>query len=178
MLAFSGVLAVAGGLLVFAWYRTVAALPASRRPSFIRGAFCKWALPVLGLAGFAAGLLLLRTVDVRLALGVAGAAILLLVLVIKFDRYSATARLINDRYQTLRLDRPDLDHAEALFQTARWRYPHWSEERVLQFIAGKDIAELILLIVISENGINPLADWELYRSVKRKVSCIAGGKGV
>ena len=42
----------------------------------------------------------------------------------------------------------------------------------LELVAGKDIAGLILVMLVSENKINPISDWELYRTLKLKVARI------
>ncbi len=59
-----------------------------------------------------------------------------------------------------------MDESEVLYHTARWRYPAWQHDRLVELVAGKDIESLILLMMISENKINPISDWELYRSLK------------
>ena len=166
------ILAAIGGLLLFAWYRTVVSLPMARRPSFIIKACYKWGVPATSLLLFVVGVCVLLAIDVRLAL--AGAIVLptLFFLFIKFDRYSATTRLLYHQYRTLRDEKPDMADLEVLFHIAQRRYPTWSQERILQFVAGKDVTELILLILVTEGQINPLLDWELYRSVKTKVSRI------
>jgi hypothetical protein len=178
MLEFSGVIAAAGGVFLFSWYRTVAALPVSQRPSFIHWAVYKWGVPATSCAVFVLGILIVLRSHWRTALGVGGAAILVLFLLIRFDRYSAATRLIFDHYRVLRHEKPGMEDLESLFHTAQWRYPQWPQDRVLQFVAGKNIAELILLILITENGINPISDWELYRSLKLKVARITRDRGV
>ena len=35
--------------------------------------------------------------------------------------------------------------------------------------AGKNIERLILLILVSESGIDPLVDWKLFKRLKAKV---------
>jgi hypothetical protein len=89
-----------------------------------------------------------------------------------FDRYSAEMRIIRDRYREIRRANPGLADGEALFQTAFWRYPGWSQDRLVELVAGKDIESLTLLIILNEHGINPIADWELYRSLKSKAARI------
>jgi hypothetical protein len=93
---------------------------------------------------------------------------LVIFLVIKFDRYSAEMRLIYDHFLEIRREHPSADAMEALFQTARWRYPQWSQDRLVELIAGKDIRAVILLMVVSENGVNPISDWALYQSLRKK----------
>jgi hypothetical protein len=68
---------------------------------------------------------------------------------------------------------PDMEEIEVLFQTAAWRYPKWSHDRLVELVAGKTIEDLILLMILSEYDINPISDWELYRNLKAKAAKIA-----
>jgi len=170
MLPAFGAMTAAWGLFLFLWYRTVVALPAAEQPLFIRPAAFKWGVPALALVLFVTGVFLLGTVRLRLAWVAAGAAALAVVLVLKFDRYSAEIRVIHDRYRSLRQANPQTEEIEVLFHTARWRYPSWTHDRLVELVAGKDIQSLILLMLINENKINPISDWELYRALKVKIA--------
>jgi hypothetical protein len=112
----------------------------------------------------------LSTVSIWLAVGALVAAVTLSLLIVKFDRYSADMRIIHDYYRNVRTANPGLEENELLFITAMWRYPQWSHDRIVELVAGKDIENLLLLMLISENKINPLTDWELYRSLKTKAA--------
>jgi hypothetical protein len=169
----SGILTTAAGLFLLLWYRTLAALPVRLQPSMVRVAAFKWGVPAAGLVVFAAGLLLLANIRMWAALAALGISGLLGFILLKFDRYSAHMRIIHDHYLKLRDANPDMPEIEALFRTAGWRYPAWSHDRVLELVAGKDIEALILLIVVNENKINPISDWELYRSLKAKARRVA-----
>jgi hypothetical protein len=174
MLPTLAAITAAGGLFLFLWYRTVVSLPAAEQPLFIRPAAFKWGVPALALVLFAAGVFLLGTVRLRLAWIAAGLAVVAAFLVLKFDRYSAEIRVIHDRYRSLRQANPQMEEIEVLFHTARWRYPAWTHDRLVELVAGKDIESLILLMLINENKINPISDWELYRSLKVKVARATG----
>jgi hypothetical protein len=174
MLALAGLLVTSGGVFLFLWYRTVAGLPVARRPSFIEGLSFKWGIPGIALLLFTVGLSMLAVINVGLGSAAAGASLILLWLVIRFDRYSAVARIVYHRYTRLRDANPALEDLEVLFHTAKWRYPLWSQDRIVELVAGKDIGGLILLMLVTENKINPISDWELYRSIKRKVERITG----
>jgi len=165
-----GAMTLAGGVFLFLWYRTVVALPASRQPRFIHAAGFKWGVPAINLLLAGSGLFLLG--QARMGAVVAGAAgsVLVVFLFLRFDRYSAVARIIFDRYCRIRRANPGMEDMEVLFHTARWRYPSWDHDRLVELVAGKDIEALILLMLISENTINPITDWELYRTVKRCVT--------
>jgi hypothetical protein len=172
MFGLLGIMTVAGGLFLFLWYRTVAGLPVKQRPQFSRPLVFKWGVPAVSISVFAAGIYLLAEVGWSQAAIAAGAAALVTFLIIRFDRYSATMRLIHDHYRKVRRANPDMEEIEALFQTAAWRYPKWSHDRLLELVAGKTIEELVLVVVLNEYEINPISDWELYRTLKAKAALI------
>jgi hypothetical protein len=174
-------LATIGGLFLFLWYRTVVGLSVRRRPAFAYRPMFKWGVPFLSFVLFVVGIFLLARAGPWSAVGAAGGSALVLFLVVRFDRYSAAARIIYDRFQTIREADPAMEELEALFRTAQWRYPTWPHDRILELVAGKDIHGLILLVLITENKINPVDDWELYRFLKMKVERIThsgSGKGL
>ena len=173
MLTILGLMTTFGGLFLFFWYRTVVALPVREQPPFIHPALFKWGIPVVSLTLFVPGLFLLSSIKLWLAGAALALAILLALLLIKFDRYSANMRLIHDRYCRIREANPTMEEMEVLFHTAQWRHPQWSQERVLELVAGKNIESLILLMVVNENKVSPISDWELYRSLKFKAARIA-----
>ncbi len=170
MFTFLGVMTASGGVFLFLWYRTLASLPQKQQPHFVRPAVFKWGVPAVSLLVFAAGIIILWGVGVRetvITLLAAGAAACL---IIRFDRYSANMRMIRDRYRRVREANPAMEDSEALFQTAAWRYPKWSHDRLVELVAGKNLEELILLMIINDFDINPISDWELYRNLKGKCS--------
>jgi hypothetical protein len=174
MLTFLGAMTTVAGLFLLLWYRTVVALPVKRQPLFIHPVLFKWGVPIFGIAIFAAGLYLLSTISHGLAGAVFAASLILFVLVTRFDRYSAEMRIIHHHYRGVRETNPGLEEIEVLFLTAKWRYPQWSHDRVVELVAGKDIESLILLMLINENKINPITDWELYRSLRTKAARLVG----
>ncbi|MBM3789159.1 MAG: hypothetical protein FJW35_02290, partial [Acidobacteria bacterium] len=151
-----GIITVAGGVLLFSWYRIVAALPAARQLSFIRSPPAKWGIPAASLVLLFVGLALMALRSRATAIAAAGAALLAGALIIRFDRYSALMRTIHHRYRELRRANPRMEEIEALFLAARSRYPDWNEDRLVELVAGKNIRELLVLIVIRENDIHPL----------------------
>jgi hypothetical protein len=168
-----GLATLVGGLFLFLWYRTIASLPVRTRPRFIRRGLFKWGIPATGAAVIAAGVYLLSQVGYRLAGVVLACAAGLSFLVVKYDRYSAEMRIIHDHYRKLRAANRNMDEMELLYLTAEWRYPRWSHDRLVELVAGKDIGSLILLMLINDSRIDPISDWELYRSLKSKVEKIA-----
>ena len=174
MLTVLGSMTAAGGLFLFLWYRTVVGLPVKLQPKFTRPLVFKWGIPAVSAAVFVSGIVLLGAVG----LGIAATAFLVLIvsalLVVRLDRFSAEMRAIRDKYREIRRANPELQNDELLFHTARWRYPAWSHDRLVELVAGKDIQSLVLLMIINENSINPISDWELYRSLKVKAERIVG----
>ncbi len=168
-----GVSGALAGTVLFLWYHAVVALPLARRPAYVRPVLFKWGVPGLSLLLFASGLLFLNAANPLL--GAVVLAVLLLggYLVIRFDAYTAEMRLIFDRYRRVRQANPAMEEMEILFHTAAWRYPAWSQDRLVELVAGKDIQGLMLLMMVNENRISPLSDWELYRSLKSKAARIA-----
>jgi hypothetical protein len=173
MAALGGLLAVVG-LFLFLWYRTAAALPARRQPAFLRLSRFKWGLPALSLLLFGSGAALLAGVSLAAAAATAAMAVLLGWITVHFNRYSAEMRLILGRYRRIHEANPSLDESQTLFLTAKWRYPDWSQDRILELVAGKDIEGLILLILLRDYEINPISDWELYRDLKARAARMAG----
>jgi hypothetical protein len=169
MLTALGIMTSAGGLFLYLWYRTVVGLPRKVRPPFTRPGVFRWGIPGVSAAVFMAGLFLLYSVGAGVAAAAAFVSIVLVILIARLDRYSAEMRMIRDRYLDIRRANPGLEDGELLLQTARWRYPTWSYDRLVELVAAKDIQSLVLLMIINENGVNPISDWELYRSLKAKV---------
>jgi hypothetical protein len=173
MLIFLGLMTVAGGLFLLLWYRTVVSLPVGVQPPFIHSEPFKWGIPAISAVVMTAGLYLLSQVDYWLAGAVLAGAILLSFLVVRHDRYSAELRIIHDHYRKLRAANRDMEEMEILYHTAKWRYPRWSHDRLVELVAGKDIGGLMLLMLVADNKINPISDWELYRSLKSRVEKMA-----
>ncbi len=172
MLIIAGALSTAVGLFLFLWCRTLAGLPQKLQPRFVRFGLFKWGVPSAGATVFAAGLFLLAQAGPAPVSVGAVLSVLAALALVRFDRYSATMRIIHDHYVRIRRVHGGMTEPEALFLTARWRYPDWSEDRVLELIAGKNIESVILLMIIQENGIHPISDWELYRSLRAKAARI------
>ena len=174
MFSILGIMTAAGGLFLFLWYRTLAGLPAKQQPQFVRPYVFKWGVPAVSLLVFLAGVIMLWEVNRRGAVITLVVAVAAAFLILKFDRYSANMRMIRDRYRRIRQADPAMEEMEALFHIAEWRYPKWPHDRLVELVAGKNLEEVVLLMIITDFDINPLADWELYRSLKAKCSRIVG----
>lgn len=172
MQAFLAILTAMGGVFLLLWYRTIVSLPVLRQPHLIHNKAFKWGIPSLSAAAFVLAIYVASRVGLALALTTLTLAMLVLFLAIRFDRYSAEMRLIYDRFVEIRREQPSADAMEALFRTAQWRYPQSPQDRLVELIAGKDIRALILLMIVSENGINPISDWGLYQSLREKADRI------
>jgi hypothetical protein len=174
MLTTLGILTVAGGFFLFLWYRTVAGLPAARQPAYVRPSLFKWGFPALSLLIFLMGLYLVALISPWRAAAVVAVATVLAAIFVRFDRHSADMRLIFAHYGRIREANPGMEDIEVLYHTARWRYPERGHDRLVEMVAGKNIKDLTLLMLAQENGINPLVDWELYRSLRAKASRVTG----
>jgi hypothetical protein len=169
-----GILFTAVGLFLFLWYRTVVALPEATRPAGVRRRPFKWGIPVLSACFFLTGIFLLAREGIWPALGGLAGSVTLAFIQIKYDRYTAAMRIIVDQYRKIGARQPNMEELELLYLTAKWRYPDWSHDRLLELVAGKDIESLILLMLLNENKINPITDWELYRSLREKAAAVVG----
>jgi hypothetical protein len=172
MLTALGCFMTAVGLFLLLWYRTVVGLPESTRPAGIHHIHFKWGVPSLGVMLILLGILSLAWDSLWYALGGLAGTAMLAFLLIRFDRYTATMRIIFDRYKKFSGMNPNMEEMELLYHTARWRYPDWTHDRLVELVAGKDIESLILLMLLNENKINPITDWELYRSLRLRAADI------
>jgi hypothetical protein len=174
MLTALGVLTAAAGLFLFLWYRTVVSLPVKIRPGFVHPAPFKWGFPFLAVLVFLGGLYLTALTGIVGAIAVLAASALLTFLVLRLDRYTAQMRVIVSQYRDLREANPSMEEMEVLFRVAQWRYPTWGHDRLVELVAGKNIRELVLLIMVQDDGISPLQDWELYRSLRSRAARFTG----
>ena len=176
MQTIAGISAFICSLFLFLWYRTLVSLPDAARPGFAHRSAFKWGAPGFGLLLFLLGCWLLVRVRISLSLAALGAAALAAFILIYFDRYTAQMRIIYDRYRSIRASDPSLDETTALYRTVRWRYPDWQHDRLVEMVGGKDIESLILFMIVQENRIHPIRDWELYRKLKKKASRVVTRK--
>lgn len=171
-----GCLLTGSGVFLALWYRTVVGLPLRRRPRFLSIRAIRWGVPAVAVAAFFGGQVFLYSQGLRFLLITLCVVGLFAFLVLRFDNYSVEARNIYDVFKKIRDANPAMQDLEVLFRTAERRYPQWSQDRLLELVAGKDIESLILIMLVQENEINPLSDWGLYRGVREKVSRIVNGK--
>ncbi|HVN82867.1 MAG TPA: hypothetical protein VMW38_28045 [Terriglobia bacterium] len=157
------------GILICVWTITLSRLPVAQRPRFSWSLWFRIGLPLLGGA--------LTTVSSILAMrqnpweggpGVA-AALLLAWLLLRHDRSSAMIRLLFEDYFNLKKENPQAAELDLLYSLVKCRRPQWTEDRILEVCVGKDIKQLVLLLMIIEFNIHPLNDMRLYERFKRRV---------
>ena len=165
----SGVL---GGFLV-AWPLSIRRLSMAQRPLFSNAAWFAWGVPGLGIVLFGAGFgVVLRE---HPAWGMIAVAVTLMLgfLLFRHDPYSAMARILFDDYLALKKENPGSTDFDLFYSIVKSRRPRWNEDRIMEFCAGKDIKQLVLLLLITEYEIHPLNDMRLYEALKGKVEILA-----
>ena len=165
----SGVL---GGFLV-AWPLSIRRLSMAQRPLFSKAAWFAWGVPGLGIVLFGAGFgVVLRE---HPAWGITALAVTLMLgfLLFRHDPYSAMARILFDDYLALKKENPGSTDFDLFYSIVKSRRPRWNEDRIMEFCAGKDIKQLVLLLLITEYEIHPLNDMRLYEALKGKVEILA-----
>jgi hypothetical protein len=160
-----------GGFLV-AWPLSIRRLSMAQRPRFSRGPWFRWGVLGLGallfLLGFGAA------VSRSLGWGAiaAGVTLALGFVLFRHDSYAAMARILFDDYRDLRRENPQASDFDLFYSIVKCRRPRWSEDRIMEFCAGKEIQQLVLLLIISEYEIHPLNDMQLYERLKKKVEVL------
>ena len=168
-MAFWQILAGILGCFLLGWSINLRRMSVAQRPRFSRQPSFRFSAPLLGgglgLAGF--GLAIQRS----LLWGGLSCAIsfILCWLLLKHDRYSAVIRILYDDYLTLKKQNPQSKEFDRLFSIVKSRYPRWSEDRMMEICAGKDIRQLVLLLLLIEYEIHPLNDMRLYEKLKARV---------
>ena len=165
----SGVL---GGFLI-AWPLSIRRLSVAQRPLFSKAAWFAWGVPSLGIVLLVAGFgVALRE---HPASGGSALAVMLMLgfLLFRHDPYSAMARILFDDYLALKRENPGSDDFDLFYSIVKSRRPRWNEDRIMEFCAGKDVKQLVLLLLITEYEIHPLNDMRLYEALKRKVEILA-----
>jgi hypothetical protein len=161
-----------GGFLV-AWPLSIRRLSVAQRPMFSRAPWFAWGVPGLGVVLFATGFgLALRE---HPAAGISALAVTLMLgfLLLRHDPYSAMARILFDDYLALKKENPGSNDFDLFYSIVKSRRPRWNEDRIMEFCAGKDVKQLVLLLLITEYEIHPLNDMSLYEALKRKVEILA-----
>ena len=164
------------GAFLVLWPLSIRRLSVAQRPPFSRALWFGLGVPFLGILLFVAGFGL--AMQSNRLWGGASLAIILAVgaLLLRHDQYSATARILFDEYLTLKKENPSSNEFDLLYSIVKARKPSWKEDRILELCAGKDIRQLVLLLLVIEFEIHPLNDMRLYEQLKVKVESLAPQK--
>jgi hypothetical protein len=161
------------GAYVLIWVFNVYRLATAQRPGFFRTKWFQWVVPLSGLIflviGFGWALarsLFWGTLSFALMLGLA-------ILLIRYDRFSASIKILYADYLRLKRETPGATDFELLFSIVKSRKPGWTEDRVIEMCVGKDIKQLVLLLLLVDKQIHPLNDMQLYERLKRQVEKLA-----
>ncbi|MFN8009291.1 MAG: hypothetical protein U0V70_20145 [Terriglobia bacterium] len=157
------------GAYLLMWTVNLRRMATARRPRFYGQAWFRLGIPALGLMALGAGFTWALSKS-----WVAGVGALLLVtglgvLVILHDQYSATMRILFDDYRHLKQENPKAPEFDLLYSIVRSRKPLWTEDRVIEMCVGKDVKQLVLLLLVVEYQIHPLDDMDLYQRLKQEV---------
>jgi hypothetical protein len=157
------------GILICVWTITLSRLPVAQRPRFSWSLWSRVGVPLLGGALTTVGsILALRQNPWEGGLGLA-AALLLAWLLLRHDQPSAMIRILFEDYLNLKRENPQVAELDLLYSLVKCRRPHWTEDRILEVCVGKDIKQLVLLLLIIEFDIHPLNDMRLYERLKQQV---------
>ena len=85
------------------------------------------------------------------------------------DRYTATIKILYADHLRLKRENPGAPDFDLLYSIVKSRKPFWTEDRVIEMCVGKDIKQLVLLLLLVEYQIHPLDDMALYERLKREV---------
>ena len=157
------------GILIWVWTITLSRLPVAQRPRFSWSLWFRIGLPLLGGALTAVGsILAMRQNPWEGGVGIA-VALSLAWLLLRHDRPSAMIRLLFEDYFTLKKENPQAVELDLFYSLVKFRRPQWTEDRILEICVGKDIKQLVLLLLIIEFNIHPLNDMRLYERLKQRV---------
>ncbi len=177
MLIFA-ILMGAAGAFICVWAASLGRMSAAQRPRFSQTLWARLGIPILGGVLAAGGLALALRISILWGsislLGILGLAWL----VLRHDQYSAMIRILYQDYFDLKKENPDAPDSDLLYSIVKSRRPRWTEDRIMEVCAGKDVKQLVLLLLIIEFEIHPLNDMELYERLKQKVEVLYLAKAV
>lgn len=157
------------GAYLLIWAFNLRRLATAQRPRFSETIWFQWGIPAIGflflLTGF--GWTMLRS----LPWGILGLGVVLCLgaLLIFHDRYTATIEILFDDYRRLQQENPGATDFDLFYSIVKSRKPFWTEDRVIEMCVGKDIKQLVLLLLLVEYQVHPLDDMALYERLKREV---------
>jgi len=160
---------VALGVLICVWAITLRRLSVAQRPRFSRAIAFRVAFPLLGGILTAVGSVLALGQSPLVGSLVLVAALSLAWLLLRHDQPSVMIRILYQDYFALKKENPQATELDLLYSIVKCRRPRWSEDRILEVCAGKDIKQLVLLLLVIEFDIHPLNDMEQYERMKQQV---------
>jgi len=162
-----------GGAYLLIWAFNIRRAATAQRPRFSSTIWFQWGIPAIGfsflLIGFGWAMnrnLLWGTFGLALVLGLG-------VLVVFHDQYTATIKILFDDFLRLKRENSEATDFDLLYSIVKSRKPFWTEDRVIEMCVGKDIKQLVLLLLLVEYQIHPLDDMALYERLKREVEKLA-----
>lgn len=169
MMTFLSIFVGSAGAYLLVWAFNIRRAANAQRPRISSTMGFRWGIPTLGfsflLIGFGSALsksLFWGTLGLTLVLGLGA-------LVIFHDQYSATINILFDDFLRLKRENSEASDFDLLYSIVKSRKPFWTEDRVVEMCVGKDIKQLVLLLLLVEYQIHPLNDMALYERLKRKV---------
>jgi hypothetical protein len=157
------------GCFLLVWAVHLRRLSVAQRPRFSRQTWFRWGVPLLGiflgLVGFGLAVrwsLLWGSISLILSA-------VLCWLLLQYDQYSAMIRILYGHYFDLKTGSPQAKEFDLLYSIVKSHRPRWREERVTEVCVGKDIKQLVLLLLVLEFEIHPLEDMRLYEGLKARV---------
>jgi hypothetical protein len=167
-----GLIVGLAGALVCVWVLSLRRLSAAQRPKFARTVWFRWGILLAGtflaVSGFLMALRQNPFVGGLLLMG----CLVFCALLLRYDQYAAMARIIYGDYLSLKKDHPGATDYDLHYSIVKSRQPRWSEERILEICAGKDIRQLTLLLLVLEFEIHPLQDMRIYERIKSQVEAL------
>lgn len=169
MMTFLAIFVGSVGAYLLVWAFNIRRVATAQRPRFSSTIGFQWGTPTLGLffllVGFGWAMnrsLLWGTLGLALVLSLGA-------LVILHDQYTATIKILFDDYLKLKRENPGVSDYDLHYSIVKSRKPLWTEDRVVEMCVGKDIKQLVLVLLVVEYQIHPLNDMALYERLKREV---------
>jgi len=157
------------GAYLLVWAFNIRRAATAQRPRFSSTIGFQWGTPTLGLffllIGFGWAMsrsFLWGTLGLVLVLGLGA-------LLIFHDQYTATIKILFDDFLRLKRENSEAADFDLLYSIVKSRKPFWTEDRVVEMCVGKDIKQLVLLLLLVEYQIHPINDMALYERLKQKV---------
>ncbi len=171
-LSILGILTGILGDFLCVWSLSLYRLSTAQRPRILHSAWFRWGIPALGVLLAISGFFLVLRQSLWLGGLTVIACLSLSALLLRYDQYSAMTRILCDDYFRLKKENPKATEYDLLYSIVKSRKTQWSEDRIVEVCAGKDIRQLILLLLVLEFEVHPLRDMQLYERLKRRVESL------